>query len=411
MQRPASSGVLRRPARDQARGQQQLQQMVRILVHGETVEGDEGKRMALQGPVEQAQMYAVCMQELSLLVSSHSPTLADLCGTLWHGFVGLFRKSLAGEEAQLAREVEAHRRCSRQLRHAQEDAGHFEAEAAALRERARELQFALEDQGRQLAKASTALWQERQTTERLRSLCEDAAGIRAPRDEGVATSSPGALLTADAQRLGALVDAAEAEEAQAGRMADNLRRFVRSVGQVDFVKRSDAAAQTSLRGSDVGSTDDPNALYLHTTVDADGNVFAADGTPLGKMRDDGMVVGPDGKVIGRMGPDGSIIAPGPNDVMYANTTVGADGMVYSADGTPLGLLRDDGLVVGADGKVVGRRNPDGSIMGLGPGDALYLNTKVVPVDTVLGADGKRIGTLRADGMVIGPDGKVIGRMG
>ena len=96
-----SSGGPRRPARDQARGQQQLQQMVRILVHGETVEGDEGKRMALQGPVEQAQMYAVCMQELSLLVSSHSPTLADLCGTLWHGFVGLFRKSLAGEEAQL----------------------------------------------------------------------------------------------------------------------------------------------------------------------------------------------------------------------------------------------------------------------------------------------------------------------
>ena len=109
------------------------QQMVRILVHGETVEGDEGKRMALQGAVEQAQMYAVCMQELSLLVSSHSPTLADLCGTLWHGFVGLFRKSLAGEEAQLAREVEAHQRCSRQLRYAQEDAGHFEAEAAALR--------------------------------------------------------------------------------------------------------------------------------------------------------------------------------------------------------------------------------------------------------------------------------------
>ena len=305
MHRPVSSGGLRRPARDQARGQQQLQQMVRVLVHGETVEGHEGKRLALQGAVEQAQMYAVCMQELSLLVGSHSPTLAELCGTLWHGFVGLFRRSLAGEEVQLAREVAAHQRCNTQLRETQEDAGHFEAEAAALRERALELQMALDDKGRQLAKASTALWRERQTTERLRSLCEDDAGIHAPAAEGadgVVTSSPVTLLTADVQQLGALVDAAEAEAGQAGKMADNLRRFVRGVGQVDFVKRSDAEVQTNLRGSDIGSTTDPNTLYANTTVDADGNVFAADGTPLGKMRDDGMVVGPDGKVLGRRAP-------------------------------------------------------------------------------------------------------------
>ena len=114
---------------------------------------------------------------------------------------------------ELKREITAHQRCSTQLRETQEDAGHFEAEAAALRERALELQMALDDKGRQLAKASTALWQERQISERLRTLCEDDAGIHAPAAggaEGVVTSSPVTLLTADVQQLGALVDAAEA---------------------------------------------------------------------------------------------------------------------------------------------------------------------------------------------------------
>ena len=235
-QRPASSGGLR-PAREQARSQQVLQQMVNVLVHGETVDGHEGKRLALQGAVEQAQMYAVCMQELSVLVSSLSPTLAELCGTLWHGFVGLFRRSLAGEEAQLAREIAAHRRCSTQLRETQHDAGHFETEAATLRGRALELQIALDDTGRQLAKASTALWHERQTTERLRSLCEHSASIDAPvagSAEGVvATGSAAAVLTANLHHLGAVAAEVEVEVEQAGKMADNLRMLVRCVGQVE----------------------------------------------------------------------------------------------------------------------------------------------------------------------------------
>lgn len=146
--RPSSStGGLHRPLKGQrhftthARDQQTLQQMVQVLVHAETKEGQRaGNRLQAHTAVEQAQMYACCMQELTVLVGSHSETLSQLCGTLWHGFVGLFKRALSAEEAMLAEEVVAHRRSEAMLKEAQSDARHFEAEAGEWRERAMDLQ-------------------------------------------------------------------------------------------------------------------------------------------------------------------------------------------------------------------------------------------------------------------------------
>ena len=170
-------------------------------------------------------MYAVCMQELSLLVGSHSATLAQLCGTLWHGFLGLFKQSLSGEEAQLAREIAAHQRCSAQLREVQHDTRQQESEAAALRERVTELQAALDGEGRQLAKATRALRDGRQATEQLRAIWCDGAGAAAP-------ASASAELTARLKQMDGVAAKAEAEAGQAGRGADQLRMLVRCVGQV-----------------------------------------------------------------------------------------------------------------------------------------------------------------------------------
>ena len=60
---------------------QLLRQMVSVLVHKETVEGEPSDGLSGAGLVEEAQLYAVCMQELCSLVALNAPALAEISGS------------------------------------------------------------------------------------------------------------------------------------------------------------------------------------------------------------------------------------------------------------------------------------------------------------------------------------------
>ena len=53
---------------------QLLREMVSVLVHKHTVEGEPSDGLSGAGLVEEAQLYAVCMQELCSLVALNAPT-------------------------------------------------------------------------------------------------------------------------------------------------------------------------------------------------------------------------------------------------------------------------------------------------------------------------------------------------
>jgi len=66
-------------------------------------------------------------------------------------------------------------------------------------------------------------------------------------------------------------------------------------------------------------------------------------------------------------------------------------------------------VVAPDGTILGKRAPDGSIKSPGPGDTLAATSTVRPDGMVIGEDGKPMGKLQPDGTIIGLDGKIAGR--
>ena len=69
-----------------------------------------------------------------------------------------------------------------------------------------------------------------------------------------------------------------------------------------------------------------------------------------------MVVGPDGKPVGWRNPENGAVSM-PSDAIAYDTSVGTDGRVLGADGTPMGKLMPDDMVMAAGGKIVGWRDP------------------------------------------------------
>ena len=115
----------------------------------------------------------------------------------------------------------------------------------------------------------------------------------------------------------------------------------------------------------------------------------------------------------------------PAGTLYQKTTLGANDTVLTpmvntflaggaqTGGKLIGKLMPDGMVVGPDGRVVGRRNPkSGAVTAAPAGQILHANTTVWPgVDgggTTVGADGQYLGRKMPDGSVVGPTGIVIG---
>ena len=164
---------------------------------------------------------------------------------------------------------------------------------------------------------------------------------------------------------------------------------------------------------DDNQADGRGAIVLASTaVRDDGMVVAAqDGRPLGMLQADGTVVGSDGiTVVGRRDQNGVVRAPTPGESLHSTTTVTAEGVVMAADGKQLGKTRPDGMVVGTDGTtIVGKKAADGSIVAPGPADVLHAQTSVDAQGVVSGPAGEPLGTLREDGVVVGPTGALLGQ--
>ena len=87
---------------------QQLRQMVALLTARASREHGARGSISDAGFIEESQLYTLCMQELAVQLTVHSPALSELCGQLFQGFVQLFKRSVQHQEARLAREREAH---------------------------------------------------------------------------------------------------------------------------------------------------------------------------------------------------------------------------------------------------------------------------------------------------------------
>ena len=257
MARVRSSGsVASRPHKERrhfaqhSHDQQVLEQMVHVLAHSETTDGQgAGERIASHSAVQQAQMYAMCMQELVLQIGDVSPKLAELCGTLWHGFVGLFKRALGGEETRHMKEAKAHAVSRVELKAAEGDAEHWEKQCQEWRARALELQQELDEKGRDLLKTGKQLFHEQEEAGRLRNLLESR--IMIGRGERAANSAAEEM-AAGLEEMDELAAEAHAQATSAGKVADNLRMMVRCVGQVQTnVSFEDAEVQTDLDGVDL----------------------------------------------------------------------------------------------------------------------------------------------------------------
>ena len=83
---------------------QLLQQMVSVLTARAARTQGRDRGIAQAGLIEEGQLYAVCMQQLATQVAVHSPALSQLAGELFHGFVGLYKRTIDAQEGRLARE-------------------------------------------------------------------------------------------------------------------------------------------------------------------------------------------------------------------------------------------------------------------------------------------------------------------
>ena len=151
---------------------QLLRQMVSVLVHKETVEGEPSDGLSGAGLVEEAQLYAVCMQELCSLVALNAPALAEISGALWRGFVGMFKRTLAKEERRVDDEKKRHRATASRLEAAEADARSWQRAAAELRRDLGAAQRTLEDREAKLAKVTKRHEQQETEARRLRALLE-----------------------------------------------------------------------------------------------------------------------------------------------------------------------------------------------------------------------------------------------
>ena len=68
------------------------------------------------------------MQEMAAQIAVHSPALSEMAGHLFHGFVGLFQRSVTQQEARLRREREAHEATRVLLREANAETLHWRAQ-------------------------------------------------------------------------------------------------------------------------------------------------------------------------------------------------------------------------------------------------------------------------------------------
>jgi hypothetical protein len=191
--------------------------------------------------------------------------------------------------------------------------------------------------------------------------------------------------------------------------------------------------------------DGGEVLQSDTTVQPDGTVVRGDGQPIGKVQPDGTVLGPDGAVLGRMSipnktaGDGAPVprgfSPTPSNGSVGDAIEKALGGVGNAIGGAVngtvegtkGLVK--GTVEGTKGLV---KDPVGTIKGgpkkiggaiMGTVDGTKAAAKKVhemsskALDKTLTAlhlptlSGTQLALVQPDGTVLGPDGKVIGRMG
>jgi len=193
--------------------------------------------------------------------------------------------------------------------------------------------------------------------------------------------------------------------------------------------------------------DGSEVLQSDLTVQPDGTVVRGDGQPIGKVQPDGTLVGPDGAVLGRVsipnGPVGGGGGPVPRGFSPTPSNTGSVGdrieVALEGVGKAIGGAVN-GTVVGTKGLVNGTvegtkglvKDPVGTIKGgpkkiggafKGTVDGTKAAAKKVhemsskALDKTLTAlhlpplSGSQLGLVQPDGTVLGPNGKVIGRMG
>ena len=143
---------MRRVFASHAHDLQVLRQMAQVLVQKEKLDNESNAGVGNAGIVESAQLFAVCMQELSTQMSVFSPALSEICGALWRGFVGLFRRSIAIEETRFGAECGAHGKTRAMLEQRTADARHWQQAYSDSQRELTERQRKMDEKDRATAK-------------------------------------------------------------------------------------------------------------------------------------------------------------------------------------------------------------------------------------------------------------------
>ena len=174
---------------------QQLRQMVALLTARASRQHGARGSISDAGFIEESQLYTLCMQELAVQLTVHSPALSELCGQLFQGFVQLFKRSVQHQEARLAREREAHAATKNGADIADSEARFHQQQREAAEKQVALLNSRLDERDRLLRdvekKAQASADDARRYRQQLQQTMEMMSGGRNGRGEGAGSGGGG----------------------------------------------------------------------------------------------------------------------------------------------------------------------------------------------------------------------------
>lgn len=146
---------------------------------------------------------------------------------------------------------------------------------------------------------------------------------------------------------------------------------------------------------------DESGKYLGM-MQVDGRLIGADGAVIGAIRADGTVIDKNNKIIGHKIPRGTVFS-GTGQIVGV---VDAQGAVNGLDKTKVGRVLASGLAISENNQILGGVFPPLSVP-IGPDGVLG---GITLYGEVKDASGRKVGTFTPFGLVLGNDGKAVGRL-
>lgn len=214
-----------------------LQELAALLAQRNTSTGKD----SIESLLEETQVYAVCMQELSVQISIQSPQLSSIASSLYKGFTLLFKRALEHEKSRLAKEREVHASTRESLTHALKEVRMLRDAASQNERQLSSAQAEAEEKARALTHTQELYHQARSQAKRLRKLLDGY--LSASQGSQSAQASQAAhgskepyvddpalrLLTESVARVDETVAEAETLNDEIGATVDNLHLMARTL--------------------------------------------------------------------------------------------------------------------------------------------------------------------------------------